>query len=320
MANYIIETKNLTKKYGSKLAVNNVDMHVEQGTVYGFVGENGSGKSTIMRLLMGLAIPTKGEYSLFGVNAKDRKIQKVRKHISAIVEAPSLVPSLSAYDNLKYACLYYGINNYQEVIPQALKNVGLEDTGKKAAKNFSLGMKQRLGIAVLLLNNPDLMLLDEPMNGLDPSGVAELRNLIIDLNKKGITFIISSHILSELEKVATHYGFISHGKLIKEISASDLALECKKFTEKAMKGLDRNSYEYLSLRLFHDMAGESTLTLKIQNEESKKKKGRYLYYLALYWDIKGKLSLAHKYYSEITEMKGADFFEFRLAEWAQMES
>lgn len=231
MANYIIETKNLTKKYGSKLAVNNVDMHVEQGTVYGFVGENGSGKSTIMRLLMGLAIPTKGEYSLFGVNAKDRKIQKVRKHISAIVEAPSLVPSLSAYDNLKYACLYYGINNYQEVIPQALKNVGLEDTGKKAAKNFSLGMKQRLGIAVLLLNNPDLMLLDEPMNGLDPSGVAELRNLIIDLNKKGITFIISSHILSELEKVATHYGFISHGKLIKEISASDLALECKKFTE-----------------------------------------------------------------------------------------
>lgn len=231
MANYIIETKNLTKKYGSKLAVNEVNMHVEQGTVYGFVGENGSGKSTIMRLLMGLAIPTKGEYSLFGVNAKDRKIQKVRKHISAIVEAPSLVPSLSAYDNLKYACLYYGIKNYQEVIPQALKNVGLEDTGNKSAKNFSLGMRQRLGIAVLLLNNPDLMLLDEPMNGLDPSGVAELRNLIIDLNKKGITFIISSHILSELEKVATHYGFISHGKLIKEISAADLALECKKFTE-----------------------------------------------------------------------------------------
>ena len=231
MANYVIETKNLTKKYGAKFAVNEVNMHVEKGTVYGFVGENGSGKSTIMRLLMGLAIPTKGEYSLFGVNAKDRKIQKVRKHISAIVEAPSLVPSLSAYDNLKYACLYYGIRNYQEVIPQALKNVGLEDTGNKSAKNFSLGMKQRLGIAVLLLNNPDLMLLDEPMNGLDPSGVAELRNLIIDLNKKGITFIISSHILSELEKVATHYGFISHGKLIKEISAADLALECKKFTE-----------------------------------------------------------------------------------------
>lgn len=265
MANYIIETKNLTKKYGSKLAVNEVNMHVEQGTVYGFVGENGSGKSTIMRLLMGLAIPTKGEYSLFGVNAKNRMIQKVRKHISAIVEAPSLVPSLSAYDNLKYACLYYGIRNYQEVIPQALKNVGLEDTGNKSAKNFSLGMKQRLGIAVLLLNNPDLMLLDEPMNGLDPSGVAELRNLIIDLNKKGITFIISSHILSELEKVATHYGFISHGKLIKEISAADLALECKKFTElrysdpvkleKELKALNyKNVKEYPNaVRIYDDV-------------------------------------------------------------------
>lgn len=231
MENYVIETQGLTKKYGDKLAVNGVNMHVPQGSVYGFVGENGSGKTTIMRLLMGLAIPTNGRYALFGTDSKDRKIQEVRHHISAIVEAPSLVPSLSAYDNLKYACLYYGITNYKEVIPEALKNVGLENTGKKAAKNFSLGMRQRLGIAVLLLNNPTLMLLDEPMNGLDPSGVAELRNLIINLNKKGITFIISSHILSELEKVATHYGFISHGKLIKEISASDLALECQKYTD-----------------------------------------------------------------------------------------
>lgn len=231
MENLIIETHELCKKYGDKLAVNNVNMHVQKGTVYGFVGENGSGKTTIMRLLMGLASPTKGEYSLFGVNFKDSKIQKVRRHISAIVEAPSLVPTLNAYDNLKYACLYYGIKDYQKVVPEALKDVGLEDTGKKTVKNFSLGMRQRLGIAVLLLNNPDLMLLDEPMNGLDPSGVAELRNLIIDLNKKGITFIISSHILSELEKVATHYGFISHGKLIKEISANDLAMECKRFTD-----------------------------------------------------------------------------------------
>ena len=231
MEKYVIETKGLTKKYGDKLAVNNVDMHVPQGSVYGFVGENGSGKTTIMRLLMGLAIPTKGQYALFGVDSKDRKIHEVRKHISAIVETPSLVPSLSAYDNLKYACLYYGISNYKEVIPEALKNVGLEDTGNKAAKHLSLGMRQRLGIAVLLLNKPTLMLLDEPMNGLDPSGVAELRDLIIELNKQGISFIVSSHILSELEKIATHYGFISHGKILKEISASDLALECQKYTD-----------------------------------------------------------------------------------------
>ena len=138
---------------------------------------------------------------------------------------------MTAYQNLKYACLYYGINNYKNVIPQALADVGLENTGKKKVKNFSLGMRQRLGIAILLLNNPQLMLLDEPMNGLDPSGVAELRDLIISLNKQGITFLISSHILSELEKVATHYGFISHGELIKEISALDLANECKKYTD-----------------------------------------------------------------------------------------
>lgn len=231
MANYVIQTKDLCKKYGDKLAVNNVNMNVPSGSVYGFVGENGSGKTTIMRLLMGLAIPTKGHYSLFGVDSKDPKIQGVRHHISAIVEAPSLVPTLSAYDNLKYACLYYGISNYKEVIPEALKNVGLDNTENKKVKNFSLGMRQRLGIAVLLLNSPDLMLLDEPMNGLDPSGVAELRNLIIDLNNKGITFIISSHILSELEKVATHYGFINKGRLLKEISASDLALECQKYTD-----------------------------------------------------------------------------------------
>lgn len=231
MENYVVKTKDLCKRYGSKYAVNKVNMNIPHGSVYGFVGENGSGKTTIMRLLMGLAIPTSGEYELFGANFKSREISKVRHQISAIVEAPSLVPSLSAYANLKYACLYYGIKDYDKVIPEALKSVGLENTGDKAAKNFSLGMRQRLGIAILLLNKPQLMLLDEPMNGLDPSGVAELRDLIIELNKQGITFLISSHILSELEKVATHYGFISHGELIKEISANDLANECKKYTD-----------------------------------------------------------------------------------------
>lgn len=239
MENLVVETHELCKKYGSNFAVNKVNMHIPQGCVYGFVGENGSGKTTIMRLLMGLASPNSGEYSLFGVNFKNREISKVRAQVSAIVEAPSLVPSLNAYDNLKYACLYYGISNENEVITQALKNVGLDNTGGKLVKNFSLGMRQRLGIAILLLNNPQLMLLDEPMNGLDPSGVAELRDLIIDLNKKGITFLISSHILSELEKVATHYGFISHGNLIKEISANDLSLECKKYTDLRYSDLDK---------------------------------------------------------------------------------
>ena len=224
----VVCTQGLAKKYGQVFAVDHVDMHIQKGAVYGFVGENGSGKTTIIRLLMGLALPTAGTYDLFGENYKSKKIYGIRKRISAIVEAPSLVPSMTAKQNLRYACMYYGIKEDEELIKESLKSVGLADTGNKTVKNFSLGMRQRLGIALLLLNKPELMLLDEPMNGLDPSGVAELRDLIISLNKQGITFLISSHILSELEKVATHYGFISHGKLIKEISSEDLIAECQK--------------------------------------------------------------------------------------------
>lgn len=236
---YIVETNDLTKAYSSKYAVDHVNMHIPQGSIYGFVGENGSGKTTIMRLLMGLALPTFGGYSLFGINNKDKNILSVRKNISAIVEAPSLEPSMTAVENLHYACLYYGIKNDEELVKSSLKTVGLEDTGKKKVKNFSLGMRQRLGIAVLLLNKPTLMLLDEPMNGLDPSGMADLRELILSLNKQGITFLISSHILAELEKVATHYGFISQGKLIKEISVEDLAKECPPGLELKYHDLDK---------------------------------------------------------------------------------
>lgn len=227
---YAIITENLSKKYKENLAVNKVNLHVPVGSVYGFVGENGSGKTTIMRLLMGLANPTEGRYSLFDVDCKDQGIYQVRSNISAIIEAPSLVPSMTARQNLEYACLYYGVKD-ESIIDKVLKQVDLADTGKKKVKNFSLGMRQRLGIGVLLLNNPKLMLLDEPMNGLDPTGIADLRKLIVDLNKEGITFMISSHILSELEKVATYYGFISKGKILKEISAEDLANDFRKYTD-----------------------------------------------------------------------------------------
>lgn len=239
MSNYAIQTNNLTKIYAGRAAVDHVNLHIPEGSIYGFVGENGSGKTTIMRLLMDLARPSEGEYELFDVNNKDKNIYKIRQNISAIVEAPSLVPSMNAYQNLKYACLYYGIKESDKLINEALRNVGLDDTGKKKVKDFSLGMRQRLGIAILLLNNPKLMLLDEPMNGLDPSGVAELRDLIISLNQKGITFLISSHILAELEKVSTHWGFISHGKILKEISSEDLLEECKKSIEISYQDLDK---------------------------------------------------------------------------------
>ena len=230
MSEYAIETNKLTKIYSGKAAVDHVDMHVPLGSIYGFVGENGSGKTTIMRLLMGLARPVEGDYQLFDIPNNDRRIYEVRNQISAIVEAPSLVPTMNAMDNLTYACMYYGLNKTPDQIKEVIKKVGLEDTGKKTVKNFSLGMRQRLGIAVLLLNEPKLLLLDEPMNGLDPQGIAELRDLIVELNHQGITILISSHILSELEKVATYWGFISHGKLLQEISADDLVASCKKHT------------------------------------------------------------------------------------------
>lgn len=232
----VIETKELCKRYGKNLVVDHVNLHVPEGSIYGFVGENGSGKTTIMRLLMGLANPTSGDYSLFDISSKDSQIYKIRNQISAIVEAPSLVPTMTAKQNLEYACLYYGVKDFS-IIDKVLRQVGLGDTNKKKVKNFSLGMKQRLGIAVLLLNNPKLLLLDEPMNGLDPQGIAELRELIIQLNKEGITFLISSHILAELEKVATHWGFISHGKLLKEISSEKLINECQKSIDISYKDL-----------------------------------------------------------------------------------
>ena len=228
---YLITTDQLCKKYGDKMVIDHVNMHIPEKAIYGFVGENGSGKTTIMRLLTGLAEPTSGSFTLFGVNNKDSKIYQVRQGLSAIVEATSLVPTMTAKDNLRYAAMYYGIEADDAKLTETIKRVGLEDTGKKVVKNFSLGMRQRLGIAVLLLNNPILLLLDEPMNGLDPQGIAELRELIVDLNKQGITILISSHILSELEKVATYWGFISHGKILEEISAEDLLNNCKKHIE-----------------------------------------------------------------------------------------
>lgn len=225
----LIETKDLCKKYGQNLVIDNVNMHVPEKAIYGFVGENGSGKTTIMRLLCGLAEVTSGEYSLFGVSSKSKDIHKQRKNISAIVETPSLVPHLTALQNMQYQELYEGIKLTPEERMALLKKVHLDQVGNKKVRNYSLGMRQRLAIALALMNKPKLMFLDEPMNGLDPEGIAELRDLLIELNQKdGITVLISSHILSELEKIATHYGFISHGKILEELTTEELQNRCKK--------------------------------------------------------------------------------------------
>ena len=225
----LITTNELCKKYGDKLVIDHVNMNIPEKAIYGFVGENGSGKTTIMRLLTGLAEPTSGSFTLCGVNNKDRRIYEVRQQLSAIVEATSLVPTMTAKDNMRYQELYLGIKLTEEERNDLLKKVHLDDVGAKRVKNFSLGMRQRLGIALALMNHPQLMLLDEPMNGLDPEGIAELRDLLIELNQKeGITVLISSHILSELEKIASCYGFISKGRLIEEITAEELQERCRK--------------------------------------------------------------------------------------------
>ena len=226
---YLIETNQLTKRYGKVNVVDKVDMHIPEKSIYGFVGENGSGKTTIMRLITGLAEPTSGSFSIFGISHKSKKIHEARNQMSAIVETASLVPTMTARDNIIYAEAYLGIKLSEEERNHYLELVGLANIEKKKVKNFSLGMRQRLAIAISLINKPKIMLLDEPMNGLDPEGIADLRNLLVTLNQEeGITILISSHILSELEKIATTYGFILKGKMLEEISLQGLIDKCQK--------------------------------------------------------------------------------------------
>ncbi|MBE7085207.1 MAG: ATP-binding cassette domain-containing protein [Clostridiales bacterium] len=228
---YILETFDLSKRYGNNWVLKKVNMHIAKGDVYGFVGENGSGKTTVIRLVTGLISPNEGHSALFGVSDRTKDILRVRRKVGAIVEKPSIYLNMCALDNLKMQCGILGITeNVQEKIQQALKDVGLEEQfgTKKSAGDFSLGMRQRLGIAMALLGEPELIILDEPMNGLDPAGIVEIRELIIKLNReKNITFLISSHILTELSLVATKYGIISKGELVKEITAQELKNECR---------------------------------------------------------------------------------------------
>ena len=228
---YVLETFDLSKRYNSQWALKDVNMHVAKGDVYGFVGENGSGKTTVIRLVTGLIFPTKGHSALFGVRDDDPAILAQRRRVGAIVESPSIYMNMSAADNLRLQCSVLGIKEgIEEKVQKTLAAVGLSDLyeSKKLAGNFSLGMRQRLGIGMALIGEPELIILDEPMNGLDPAGIVEVRELIIKLNReKEITFLISSHILSELALVATKYGIISKGVLVKEITTSELLRECR---------------------------------------------------------------------------------------------
>lgn len=221
MSNYILETIDLTKKYKNFSAVDNVNLHIKQGDIYGFIGKNGAGKSTCMKMFSGLIHPSSGTISLAGYKNEEIIKNNAFQYVGSLIESPGMYPSMSAYDNLKL--LSYGIGNISnERIHEILNIVGLENNARKKSKGYSLGMKQRLGIAIALLNNPKLLILDEPINGLDPQGIVEIRKIIERLSQEhGMTVMISSHILDELEKVATTIGIIHKGKLLNEFNISE---------------------------------------------------------------------------------------------------
>ena len=223
----LIVTQNLTKMYGDKAAVSSMDMHVKQGDIYGFIGRNGSGKSTTLKMLCGLAFPTQGSIRVFGQSLSR---ESVRKRIGVLIESPGLEGGRSAYENMYLKASLMGIVDPDKEIRELLTLTGLNPDNKKLVKRYSMGMKQRLGIAMALLGGPDLLILDEPINGLDPEGMNQLRSLLVDLNqKKGVTILVSSHILGELSKMATRYGIIKDGCLVKEISKEELSAECKDY-------------------------------------------------------------------------------------------
>ena len=221
----VLKTSNLTKKYGKQMALNNVNINIEKGDIYGLIGKNGAGKTTIMKIICGLSKVDEGKVELF----ESSDLNKGRRRIGAIIEQPALYPDMTARENLIYYNKLLGITNNRNV-DEVLSLVGLSDTGKKKTKSFSLGMKQRLSIGISLIGSPDFLVLDEPINGLDPYGIKQLRNLILKLNRdEGITILISSHILGELSKVATRYGVIKNGEMVDEFSKEELEVRCRKY-------------------------------------------------------------------------------------------
>lgn len=224
----VLEVEQITKKYKRARVLDELSMHVNKGDIYGFVGNNGAGKTTLMRIIMRLANGTSGDYALFGIQRKDIT-EKEMKRVSAVIETPAFYPHLSGYQNLLVHQMSVGNTVIKEEINTALDKVNLAEAGKKKVRNYSLGMRQRLGLARALLNRADLIILDEPTNGLDPSGIIELRNIILELNKKnGTTFIISSHHITELQQFINKLGIIKAGKIVKEIPYTEVAAELEK--------------------------------------------------------------------------------------------
>lgn len=226
MEDYLVSLHDVTKKYGRFVALNSVSLNVERGEIYGLIGENGAGKSTLIRIINGLTAPTSGELVIFG-HAKPEDIRCLRSRIGYMPDTNAFYPNLSASDNLLVRCMEWGIPQLSN--EEILRLVGLEDAGRKRARDFSMGMKRRLDLAIALLGDPDLLILDEPTNGLDPMGIVEVREMLFDINRRlGKTILISSHNLEELHKLATCYEFISHGVILRSANAAEIEADCRK--------------------------------------------------------------------------------------------
>lgn len=256
MSEIILSMKNVTKIYNETKALDKVSIEINRGDIYGIIGNNGAGKTTIMRIISGQSFVSSGTVELFG--SKGDEVRKQRKRLGCLIEDPGFCYSMTAYENLEYFRIQFGIPG-KENINRVLEEVGLRDCGKKKYKDFSLGMKQRLGIALAILNSPELLILDEPINGLDPEGIIEIRNILINLNKKkNTTILISSHILSELSNIATKYGFLKKGKIIEEISIEDLQRKCENYIDitvdnvEAMCVLLEKEFNYTNYKIYAD--------------------------------------------------------------------
>ena len=231
-----IEIKGLTKNFGSKQALKGLNMTVPAGAIYGFIGENGSGKSTTEKLMCGLLVPDGGSIKLYG---KDYRDAEVRSHVGVLIESPGCFPNYSVWNNMLLQAANLGIKNAEAEVRKVLKIVRMEGAASNKFKNCSLGMKQRIGIAFALQGNPKLLILDEPINGLDVDGMRITREVLVDIAKLGCTVVISSHVLGELEKIATHYGIVRGGKMIKEMTAAELEASCRTYVALQTKEMNR---------------------------------------------------------------------------------
>ena len=257
MSEVILSMKGITKIYGDVKALDDVTIEIMRGEIYGLVGNNGAGKTTLMRLVTGQSFSESGEMTLFGAAAPE-EIRKNRKRTGVLIEDPGFFLNMTAAQNLEYFRIQFGIPG-KDVVSKVLVDIGLEGTGKKKYKDFSLGMKQRLGIGLALLQTPEFLILDEPINGLDPAGIIEIRQTLLNINqKRNTTILISSHILTEMANIATHYGFLSHGKLLEEISSEDLLKKCNAYLDirventEAMCLVLEKELNYLNFKVYPD--------------------------------------------------------------------